>query len=137
MSKHNVPKVKKVGDCYMCVCGIPSQQVSHTHEVCSAAADMLKFVECTNIKFEALGIPRWELRIGIHSDPLIAGTAGNTFDIWGDSVNISARLKSSGESGKIHISEKTKDYLEGDGSFKPRGEVGLKNKGTWSTYFLN
>ena len=138
MSKHNVRKVKTVGDCYMCVCGIlPSQQGSHAHDVCSAAVDMLKFVEGINMQHEALGKPRWELRIGIHSGPVIAGTAGNTFDIWGDAVNIAARLESSGESGKIHISEKTKDYLEGAGSFTPRGKVELKNKGTWSTFFLD
>ena len=137
MSKHNVRKVKTVSDCYMCVGGIPSQQVSQAHEVCSAAADMLIFIEGTNIQFEALGRPRWELRIGIHSGPVIAGTAGNTFDIWGDAVNIAARLESSGESGKIHISEKTKDYLECVGSFTPRGEVELKNKGAWSTFFLD
>ncbi|SVB34945.1 uncharacterized protein METZ01_LOCUS187799 [marine metagenome] len=137
ISKHNVRKIKTVGDCYMCVSGIPSQQKTHANDVCAAAMDMLKFVEGTNIQYEALGKPRWELRIGIHSGPVIAGIAGNTFDIWGDAVNIAARLESSGESGKIHISEKTKDYLEGAGSFSPRGEVELKNKGTWSTYFLN
>ncbi|MBC8259322.1 MAG: hypothetical protein H8E38_09920 [SAR324 cluster bacterium] len=137
ISNHNVHKVKTIGDCYMCVAGIPSQQLTHAHEICSAALDMLKFVEGTNIQYEALGKPRWELRIGIHSGPVIAGTAGNTFDIWGDAVNIAARLESSGEKGKIHISEKTKDYLEGVGLFTPRGEVQLKNKGSWSTFFLD
>ena len=137
ISKHNVRKIKTVGDCYMCVSGIPSQQKTHANDVCAAAMDMLKFVEGTNIQYEALGKPRWELRIGIHSGPVIAGIAGNTFDIWGDAVNIAARLESSGESGKIHISEKTKDYLEGIGSFTPRGEVELKNKGAWSTFFLD
>ncbi|MED5434543.1 MAG: adenylate/guanylate cyclase domain-containing protein, partial [SAR324 cluster bacterium] len=137
ISKHNVLKVKTVGDCYMCVGGIPSQQKTHAQEVCAAAIDMLKFVEGTNIQYEALGKPCWELRIGIHSGPVIAGSAGNTFDIWGDAVNIAARLESSGENGKIHISEKTKDYLEGSGSCTPRGEVELKNKGSWSTYFLD
>ena len=137
ISKHNVLKVKTVGDCYMCVGGIPSQQKTHAQEVCAAAIDMLKFVEGTNIQYEALGKPCWELRIGIHSGPVIAGSAGNTFDIWGDAVNIAARLESSGENGKIHISEKTKDYLEGAGSCTPRGEVELKNKGSWSTYFLD
>ncbi len=137
ISKHNVRKVKTVGDCYMCVGGIPSQQKNHAQEACAAAMDMLKFVEGTNIQYEVLGKPRWELRIGIHSGPVIAGTAGNTFDIWGDAVNIAARLESSGESGKIHISEKTKDYLEGSGSFTPRGDVELKNKGSWSTFFLD
>ena len=47
-----------------------------------------------------------------------------------------ALLESSGESGKIHISEKTKDYLEGTGNCTPRGEVELKGKGSWSTFFL-
>ena len=137
ISKHNVLKVKTVGDCYMCVGGIPSQQKTHAKEVCAAAIDLLKFVEGTNIQYEALGKPCWELRIGIHSGAVIAGSAGNTFDIWGDAVNIAARLESSGESGKIHISQKTKDYLEGTGNCTPRGEVELKNKGSWPTYFLN
>ena len=137
MSKHNVLKIKTVGDCYMCVGGIPSQQKTHAQEVCGAAVDMLKFVEGTNIQYEALGKPRWEIRIGIHSGPVIAGTAGNIFDIWGDTVNIASRLESNGESRKIHISEKTKEYLEGAGSFTPRGEIQLKNKGKWSTYFLD
>ena len=136
ISKHNVLKVKTVGDCYMCVGGIPSQQKTHAQEVCAAAIDMLKFVEGTNIQYEALGKPCWELRIGIHSGPVIAGSAGNIFDIWGDAVNIASRMESSGESGKIHISEKTKDYLEGSANLSHRGEIELKNKGKWSTYFL-
>ena len=137
ISKHNVRKIKTVGDCYMCVSGILSQQKTHANDVCAAAMDILKFVEGTNIQYEALGKPRWELRIGIHSGPVIAGTAGNTFDIWGDAVNIAARLESNGESGKIHISEKTKDYLEDTANFTPRGDVELKNKGAWSTFFLD
>ena len=121
----------------MCVSGIPSQQKNHANDVCTAAMDMLKFVEGTNIQYEALGKPRWELRIGIHSGPVIAGIAGNTFDIWGDAVNIAARLESSGESGNIHISEKTKITWKVLEVLAQRGEVELKNKGTWSTYFLN
>jgi len=87
------------------------------------------------IQYEALGKPCWELRIGIHSGPVIAGSAGNIFDIWGDVVNIDSRMESSGESGKIHISEKTKDYLEGSANLSHRGEIELKNKGKWSTFF--
>ena len=128
MERHNVRKVKTIGDCYMSVGGISTQHGTHAHEVCSAAIDMLKFVEGTNIQYEALGKPRWELRIGIHSGPVITGSAGKTFDIWRDVVNIAARLESSGESGKIHISEKTKDYLEGAGTCSPRGKVELKIK---------
>ena len=67
---------------------------------------------------------------------MIAGTSGDAFDIWGDAVNIAARIESSGETGKIHITEKTADYLEGAATLTPRGEVNLKNKGSWSTFFL-
>ena len=97
---------------------------------------MLQFVDGTNIQQEVMGRPRWELRIGIHSGPVIAGNSGDSFDIWGDAVNIAARMESSGETGKIHITEKTADYLEGLGKLTPRGDIDLKNKGTWSTFFL-
>ena len=135
-AKYNVLKVKTVGDCYMCVSGIPTQQQTHAQEICAAAIDMLKFVDGTNIQFEVLGKPLWKVRIGIHSGPVIAGMLGNTFDIWGDAVNIAARLESSGEPGKIHISEKTKDYLQGAATVAERGQIDLKNKGTWATFFL-
>ena len=135
-AKHNVLKVKTIGDCYMCVSGIPTQQQTHAQEICAAAIDMLKFVDGTNIQFEVLGKPLWKVRIGIHSGPVIAGLLGNTFDIWGDAVNIAARLESSGEPGKIHISEKTKDYLQGTATVVERGQIDLKNKGTWATFFL-
>ena len=137
ITKHNVLKVKTIGDCFMCVGGIPGQQKTHAHEVCAAAKDMLQFVEGTNIQHEVMGRQRWELRIGIHSGPVIAGSSGDSFDIWGDAVNIAARLESSGEAGKIHITEKTADYLEGAAKLTPRGEVNLKNKGSWSTFFLD
>jgi class 3 adenylate cyclase len=136
VSKHKVRKVKTIGDAYMCVGGISEQRNSHAKKVCKAALDMLRFVEAVNLQQEVLGKERWELRIGIHSGALIAGTTGNTFDIWGDAVNIAARLESSSEPGKIHISEKTRDYLEGSGQLTPRGEITLKGKGLWNTFFL-
>ena len=87
MERHNVRKVKTIGDCYMSVGGISTQNGTHAHEVCSAAIDMLKFVEGTNIQYKALGKPRWELRIGIHSGPVITGSAGK-FLIFGETWSI-------------------------------------------------
>ena len=137
IAKHDVLKVKTIGDCYMCVSGIPKQQKGHAKDICTAAIDMLQFVEGTNIQHEVVGKPPWDLRIGIHSGPVIAGTSGDAFDIWGDAVNIAARMESSGETGKIHISEKTSDYLEGAAKLTPRDKISLKNKGSWSTFFLD
>ena len=75
--------------------------------------------------------------LGIHSGPVIAGSLGDIFDIWGDSVNIAARVESMGEASQIHITEKTRDYLKGEFELSPRGEVELKGKGKWNTYFLS
>ena len=136
ISKNKIQKVKTIGDAYMCVGGIGDKDSSHAKKVCLSALDMLRFVEGINLQNEALGKECWEIRIGIHSGSLIAGNFGNTFDIWGDSVNIASRLESSSYPGKIHISQKTKDYLEGMGEVTPRGEIELKDKGLWNTFFL-
>ena len=120
----------------MCVGGIEDKDRSHAKKVCASALDMLRFVEGVNIQHEALGKESWQIRIGIHSGSLIAGNSGNTFDIWGDSVNVASRLENACEPGKIHISQKTKDYLEGMGEVTPRGEIELKDKGLWNTFFL-
>ncbi len=135
--KNKILKIKTIGDAYMCVGGIERKDGSHAKKVCSSALDMMRFVEGINIQHEALGKERWEIRIGIHSGPLIAGTTVDSFDVWGDSVNIASRLENSSEPCKIQISQKTKDYLEGMGNVTPRGEIELKNKGSWSTFFLD
>jgi class 3 adenylate cyclase len=78
------------------------------------------------------------LRIGIHSGPVIAGVIGTQkpfYDVWGDTVNMAARMESFGESGKIQISEPTKALLEADFVVKKRGTVEIKGKGkvvTWN-----
>ena len=76
----------------MCVSGIPTQQKDHAFEICSLAKDMLQFVDGINIQHSVLDKPEWNLRIGIHSGPLIAGFSSDSFDVWGDTVNIAARL---------------------------------------------
>ena len=137
IGKHDVHKVKTIGDCFMCVSGIPAQKDTHAKQMCSAALDMLKFVEAINAQNLIFNKPEWRLRVGIHSGPVIAGSLGDVFDIWGDSVNIAARVESMGEANRIHITEKTRDYLKGEFELSPRGEVELKGKGKWNTYFLS
>lgn len=136
-AKHKVTKVKTIGDCYMCVSGIPGQEKEHAERLCGFAADMLQFVGAINVQHQVLEKPVWNLRVGIHSGPLIANLHPSCFDVWGDSVNVAARLESSGETGKIHISAKTADYLGEKVSLTPRGEITLKNKGAHKTFFVD
>ncbi|EMO29222.1 adenylate/guanylate cyclase catalytic domain protein, partial [Leptospira interrogans serovar Bataviae str. HAI135] len=60
------------------------------------------------------GIPYWDVRIGFHTGPIAAGVIGKnkfSYDIWGDTVNIASRMESSGEPGKINVSETSYELL--------------------------
>ena len=77
------------------------------------------------------------LKAGIHTGPVIAGYSGGSFDIWGDTVNIAARMESSGEAGKVHISEMTRAFMDDSEKIVDRGMTDLKNKDSIHTYFIN
>lgn len=136
ITKHQLTKVKTIGDSYMCVGGVPDGKPTFVNDTCAAALDLLNFVEGSNMQNRILGKPDWPVRIGIHTGPLIAGYSAGNFDVWGDAVNIASRLESSGEAGKVHVSEATYDFLGTSASVTARGQIDLKNKGLMNTFFL-
>lgn len=137
MERFGLKKVKTIGDAYMAIGGVPDKNSDHAIQVCKAAQEMIKYVNGMGVQQEALGKDSWKLRIGINTGPVIAGNTGNNFDIWGDAVNVAARLESSGEEGKIQISEKTKQFLSENAKVTFREKVHLKNKGEMDTFFLD
>lgn len=137
MERFGLKKVKTIGDAYMAIGGVPDKNSDHAIQVCKAAQEMIKYVNGMGVQQEALGKDSWKLRIGINTGPVIAGNTGNNFDIWGDAVNVAARLESSGEEGKIQISEKTKQFLSENSKVTFREKVHLKNKGEMDTFFLD
>jgi len=137
MAKHGLEKIKTIGDAYMCAGGLHDQAKNSTEDVVKAAIDMQKFLNSLHSKDN---FRLTKLRIGIHTGPVVAGVVGKmkfAYDIWGDTVNMASRMESSGEEGKINVSEKTMNLLKSKYDFSFRGELDVKGKGKMKMYFLN
>jgi len=139
VERHRLEKLKTIGDAYMCVGGLPEPNRSHEIDSCLAGLAFLEFMRRTNAQRDKLHLPRWELRIGIHSGPVMAGVVGQRkfiYDIWGDAVNIAARLEAAGGAGRINVSDTVHNRLRSLMEFEARGAVEVKNKAPISMHFL-
>ncbi len=138
--KNEVEKIKTIGDSYMCVSGVVDKKKGHVNRLCKVAKEMLAYLDKTNIQRSKLRMPTWEMRIGIHTGPVICGVVGDdkfTFDMWGDTVNTASLMEQNSEPGKINISENTYFHIQKTFSSIERGEVLTTKKGPLKMYFLN
>lgn len=137
--KYNLEKLKTIGDSYMCAGGLPIENKSHPLDTCLAALEMKSFMDRVKELQTELGLPHWDLRIGIHCGSVIAGVIGEkkfTYDIWGDAVNTASRLESSGVAGQINISQSVFERVHPFFICEYRGKIPAKNKGDFDMYFL-
>jgi adenylate cyclase len=128
-------KIKTIGDSYMVTSGLPVERSDHAEALMNMAIAMLDFVD----KRETRQKEKIQMRIGIHSGPVVAGVIGKrkfTYDLWGDVVNIASRLESHGSPGRIHVSQETYNLIKDKFEFEPRGEIEVKGRGLLKTYFL-
>ncbi|MNS45417.1 Adenylate cyclase [compost metagenome] len=134
MEQHGLEKIKTIGDAYLAVSGLPLANKMHAVNAVAAANDIIDFVAQRKLQVP-YGL---DIRIGIHSGPLIAGIIGVkkfAYDIWGDTVNTAARMEQSSMPGRINISESTHKLVQDYYTCTYRGKIEVKGKGALDMYF--
>jgi adenylate cyclase len=130
IERHGLEKIKTIGDAYLAVCGLPHETADHAVRVVRAALDIAALSRDTT---------SFNMRIGIHSGPVVAGIVGfkkYAYDIWGDTVNTAARMESSGQAGRVNISESTYQLVRDHFRCEDRGAFEVKGKGMVRMYFV-
>ena len=141
VEKYGIEKIKTIGDAYMCAGGLPEKNRTNPVEVVMAAIEMQQYMKKAKHVIingdDDMGF--WELRIGVHTGPVISGVIGQkklSFDIWGDTVNIASRMESSGVAGEINITGVTYQLTKEFFINEYRGKMPVKYKGETDMYFV-
>ena len=133
-------RIKTIGDAYLCVGGLPGFEGDHTLRAVRAGLAMLNFMADHYARRQASGKPACMIRIGLHNGPVVAGVVGDrkfAYDIWGDTVNMAARVEQNSEAGRVNVSGHTWSLVKDQFNGTFRGKIMVKNKGEVEMYFVD
>lgn len=132
---HGVEKIKTIGDAYMAAAGIPVAVDNPSERLARMAIDMQKLISRVG---ERTGIDL-KMRVGLASGPVMAGVIGTrkfTYDVWGDAVNLAARLENKSRPGSILICPGCQRDLARAFHLESHGVIDIKGVGEQETWFL-
>lgn len=132
MDRYKLEKIKTIGDAYMALAGVTENNPEASVRACLAAIEIRDFMQTEKDIAVAMNRDFWEVRIGIHKGPLVAGIIGTSkisFDVWGDSVNIAARAESGSIPGYITITNNIAIEVERYMNLEDRGSVSIHKRG--------
>jgi adenylate cyclase len=133
--RHGLEKIKTTGDGYVVVSGVPIPRSDHATALVRFALEMLDAAARIH-DLDGRNLP---LRIGIASEPVVAGDVGTKkffYDVWGDTVNIASRMESTGVPGRIQVSTETYERVKDQFELESRGAIDVKGKGSMTTWFV-
>ncbi len=141
VDKYGIEKIKTIGDAYMAAGGLPKPDAQAVKKTILAALEMQAFIADRKRAKHGTGFPAFDMRVGIHVGPIVAGIVGVKkfqYDVWGDTVNIASRMESNGTIGNVNISEHTYQIIkeEAEFSFEHRGKIQVKGKGAMDMYYV-
>jgi len=135
VDRHGLEKVKTSGDSYMVVSGVPKPRADHVEALACLALDMADAVaDLTDPQGRAV-----PLRIGLAAGPVVAGVVGARkffYDVWGDAVNVAARMETTDVEGRIQVPHNIYERIRHAFEFEERGHVDVKGKGLMHTWYL-
>jgi adenylate cyclase len=140
VTRRGLEKIKTIGDAYMAVGGVPETGLQHPVDACLTALEMQATAARIKSRSEKMGLPALELRVGIHTGPVISGVVGNrrfTFDIWGHAVNTAAFMEAHCLPGRINVSDTVAGHAKALFELEARGAVEAKHERMHEMFFLN
>lgn len=136
IGKHKCERIKTIGDAYMAVCGMHHKVENNALNLTLAAIDILEYLRTRNKKTKI----KWNTRVGLHTGKIVGGVVGvrkYIYDIFGDSINVAARMEQHSEPMRINMSQVTYNLIKDNISCIERDPILVKGKGKTKMYFVD